>query len=602
MARPLMRWICCCLVLLGLDGCSPKPPPVAGLQVRSIGVLERFSRFEAVTGGKRVELFAARNEYEGFQFVITAGDGGAANVQAKVSALRNAAGDVIDGLQVFRERYVKVSTPSPSSPYAPQSWPDILLPADNPAKDVATAYRAFPQNLTAGENLPVWVDVYVPQDTKPGVYSGVVTVTADGEAAQELPVTLKVWNFTLPERSPLRTVFGTNGYRVADVYGFERTGESVADNRLVRAYNDFLLDHHLSPESFWDAAPEADEAGRPDFDRQFAGLGTVTDNMRHYMQDKHASAYTYVFADSYPFADPLGKDRQKAQQFIREYAAWCGQHAGHGRCYTDPSFVDEPDTREAYQYARRWGDFFDEVGEKIRFQVSEPPLNEKPELGSLTGKVDVWIPKFYDLWRDVDYLGKNTVGQRLAAGEEVWAYTALVLDFPEYKKLNPKADVLKGSYPPVWQLDFPAINYRIPAWLLHRYGVTGLGYWDTLSWFDGADVWNDAASFVSTDPPGIRFNGDGLLVYPAHKEQFGFDGPVASLRLKWIRESVEDYMYIDLLLQAGEKAFVDQQLGRIARNFGDWDNDPVLLMQVRQALGEKLEALAQTHQQQGRSQ
>ncbi|MGB3918430.1 MAG: hypothetical protein WBL07_13440 [Thiothrix litoralis] len=594
MARALTRWCCYGCLLLSLGGCSPDKA-VTGLQVKAIGALDRFAPFEPVVGTDAVTLFAACNEYEGFQFVITGGTQGATNVQASVSPLRSAAGEVIDTVQVFRERYVKVSTPSPHSPYPPQYWPDILLPAANPAKKIAAAYRAFPQNLTAGENLPVWVDVQVPTGTKPGVYTGKVQVSADGQTSLELPITLTVWNFTLPERSPLRTVFGTNGYRVAEIYGFERTGKAAEDNRLIRAYNDFMLDHYLTPESLWDASPEADAEGKPDFQRNFAGLGTVTENMRHYMQDKHASTYTYVFADSYPFADPLGKDRQRAQQFMRDYAEWCAAQAGAERCYTDPSFVDEPDTREAYQYARRWGEFFDQIrlpkGEKIRYQVSEPPLNENPDLGRLLGAVDVWIPKFYDLWQDVDHLGKNVVGQRLAAGEEVWAYTALVLDFDEYRKRNPRADVLKGNYPPVWQLDFPAINYRIPTWLFHRYGVTGLGYWDTLAWAKGTDVWNDAASFISDNPPGIRFNGDGLLVYPAKQAQAGFDGPLASLRLKWIRESVEDYMYIDLLLQAGETAFVQQQLGRIARHFGDWDNNPEQLMKIRQIFGEHLEKL-----------
>lgn len=593
MASPLTRWFCYCLCLLGLGGCSPDKPP-ASLQVKAIGLLDRFAPFEAVVGSDVITLFAARNEYEGFQFVITA-PRGAANVQASVSPLRNTAGEVIENVQVFRERYVKVSTPSPHSPYPPQSWPDMLLPAANDSAKIASAYRAFPQNLTAGENLPVWVDVHVPVNTKPGIYTGSVRVTADAQQTVELPITLTVWNFTLPERSPLRTVFGTNGYRVAEIYGFERTGESAADNRLIRTYNDFMLDHYLTPESLWDASPEADATGKPDFQRKFAGLGTVTENMRHYMQDKHATTYTYVFADSYPFADPLGKDRKRAQEFMREYAGWCAAHAGAERCYTDPSFVDEPDTREAYQYARHWGEFFDEIrlpkGEKIRFQVSEPPLNENPALGSLLGAVDVWIPKFYDLWRDVDDLGKNVVGQRLAAGEEVWAYTSLVLDFEDYRKRNPRADVLKGNYPPVWQLDFPAINYRLPTWLFHRYGVTGLGYWDTLAWAKGTDIWHDAASFISDNPPGIVFNGDGLLVYPAKKAEAGFDAPLASLRLKWIRESVEDYMYIDLLLQAGETEFVDQQIKKIARNFGDWDNNPALLMQVRKALGERLASL-----------
>ncbi|MBJ6609877.1 MAG: DUF4091 domain-containing protein [Candidatus Thiothrix moscowensis] len=591
MAGTLIRYLLFAWFLLTLAGCGVPETP---WQVRAIGVLDRVAPFETVTGADRVTIAAARNEYEGFQFVISAGSGGLANVEVTVSPLKNQQGATLADIQVFRERYVQVSTPSPHSPYAPQAWPDILLPASNNQQKLASAWRAFPQNLTAQENLPVWVDVYIPADAAPGQYSGSIQVSADGQDTLTLPVTLTVWDFTLPERSPLRTVFGTNGYRLAEVYGLDRSGAVEADNLLIRRWNDFLLDHHLAPESFEDATPHADASGKPDFGRKVAGLGTVTDNMRHYMQDKHASAYTYVFADSYPFADPLGKERVQAQAFMRDYADWCAGFAGAERCYTDPSFVDEPDSAAAYQHARRWGEFFDEAqgkGEKIRFQVSEPPLNEDPALGNLHGAVDVWIPKFHDLWRDVDYLGRNVAAERLATGDEIWAYTALVLDFDHYRHLNPRADALQGNYPPVWQLDFPAINYRIPTWLFHRYGVTGLGYWDTVAWFDKADIWHDAASFISTDPPGLVFNGDGLLAYPGKQAQTGFDGPLASLRLKWIRESVEDYMYIDLLLQAGEAAFVHQQLERIARNFGDWDNNPALLMQVRQALGERLAAV-----------
>ncbi|MFN3786064.1 MAG: hypothetical protein ACK4RS_04415, partial [Thiothrix sp.] len=290
------RWYWLLLWCVGLAACGPSLPEQVW-QVKAIGALERFARFAPLSGDDEVVLAAARNEYEGFQFVIRAGSHGISNVQVTISALRDARGNVLDTLQVFRQRYVKVTTPSPFSPYAPQEWPDILLPAANPANaTLSPAYRAFPQNLLAGENLPVWVDVFVPATAAPGEYHGKVTVTADGVPALELPITLNVWNFTLPQRLPLRTVFGTNGYRVAEVYGFERTGTNAENNRLIRTYNDFLLDHRLSPESFWDASPEADVDGHPNFARQFAGLGTVTQNMQYYMQVKHASAYTYVFA------------------------------------------------------------------------------------------------------------------------------------------------------------------------------------------------------------------------------------------------------------------------------------------------------------------
>ena len=598
---PLVSFVRHLLVLLVLllGGVACSKPAVPDLRVQAIGAMDRFAPFEAVTGQDRVTIFAARNEYEGFQFVITAGERSLRNVQVAVSQLKHSTGVTLPQPNVFRERYVRVSTPSPYSPYAPQLWPDILLPAlDNTT--VADAYRAFPQNLSAKENLPVWVDTFVPMDALPGQYTGVVTVTAEGLPAQTLPIQLTVWDFALPKRSPLRTVFGTNGYRVAEIYGFDRHANESKNNQIIRAYNDFLLDHYLSPESLWDAAPEANSKGLPDFSRQIAGLGTVSENIQHYVQDKQVTAYTYVFADTYPFRDPLGKERLTAQTFIREYAQWCAKYVGAERCYTNPSFVDEPNSAEAYAYAKRWGGFFDEAQkqttQKIRFQVSEPPLNESPALGDLTGAVDVWIPQFYDLWRDVDYLHKNVVGQRLAAGEEIWAYTSLVSNWDEYKKIKPTVDAKLGGYPPVWQMDFPAINYRIPTWFFHQYGVTGLGYWDTVAWSNGTDVWTDATSFISEHPSGIRFNGDGLLVYPGKQETVGFNAPIASLRLKWIRESIEDYMYWELLKQSGDEAFAQQQRQSFARHLGDWDNKPEQLMQVRQALGERLAKIYQRNQ------
>jgi hypothetical protein len=207
--------------------------------------------------------------------------------------------------------------------------------------------------------------------------------------------------------------------------------------------------------------------------------------------------------------------------------------------------------------------------------------------------VDVWVPKFYDLWLDVEHTHKNISRQRIEAGEELWAYTAMNLptSFKNYQKLNRQADMLKGSYPPIWQTDFPSINYRIPTWLFHHYGVTGLHYYTTLDWFAGADVWNDTASFRDKGYSDEIFNGAGLLIYPGYKEKIGFNGPVASLRLKWIRESVEDYMYIDLLEKAGEHTFVQQQLARFARNFGNWNNDPATMMAVREELGKRLQTL-----------
>ena len=49
---------------------------------------------------------------------------------------------------------------------------------------------------------------------------------------------------------------------------------------------------------------------------------------------------------------------------------------------------------------------------------------------------------------------------------------------------------------------------------------------------------------------GDHYPGEAMLVYPG--EDAGVQGPLPSLRLKWIREGVEDYEYIELMKKAGK--------------------------------------------------
>lgn len=53
--------------------------------------------------------------------------------------------------------------------------------------------------LTCGAVAPLWFTIRVPTDAKPGVYEGVVSMSADGLAAVQTPLRLTVCDWTLPE-------------------------------------------------------------------------------------------------------------------------------------------------------------------------------------------------------------------------------------------------------------------------------------------------------------------------------------------------------------------------------------------------------------------
>ena len=80
-----------------------------------------------------------------------------------------------------------------------------VLPEDlEPKATKAKAYWKSPyigleNNPVAGVNLPVWITVTVPADTKPGDYKGVVTLSTKGLKPTQVPVSLHVNGWRMPD-------------------------------------------------------------------------------------------------------------------------------------------------------------------------------------------------------------------------------------------------------------------------------------------------------------------------------------------------------------------------------------------------------------------
>jgi hypothetical protein len=83
-----------------------------------------------------------------------------------------------------------------------------------------------------------------------------------------------------------------------------------------------------------------------------------------------------------------------------------------------------------------------------------------------------------------------------------------------------------------------------------------------------------------------NYNGEGSLFYPG--TQAGFDGPVASIRLKMIREGMEDYEYLKILAAAGDKDYANQLAFSLAHSWTDWDDKPTSLAIAREKLAERI--------------
>jgi hypothetical protein len=81
-----------------------------------------------------------------------------------------------------------------------------------------------------------------------------------------------------------------------------------------------------------------------------------------------------------------------------------------------------------------------------------------------------------------------------------------------------------------------------------------------------------------------------MLVYPGQSAEMSEAAP--STRLKWIRDGVEDYEYVELLKQAGYGDWAMKIARRVGGDWSHWTSDPKMIDAARQQLGQKLDALS----------
>jgi hypothetical protein len=132
-------------------------------------------------------------------------------------------------------------------------------------------------------------------------------------------------------------------------------------------------------------------------------------------------------------------------------------------------------------------------------------------------------------------------------------------------------------------IDDSAVSNRVMPWLAWKYRISGELYFSVNEAFGDADVGKDVYRFGG--------NGDGTLFYPGRAGEIGgiHDVPIESMRLKLIREGLEDYEYFVLLDRLGPKGVVDASVGRIVESAYRFSHDSHVLMAVRSRIADQIE-------------
>ena len=544
-------------------------PTYADWNVWTLTGTERVLRSNPPGDSHEVKLAAARNEWESFQILMRS-DQQVKGIRVEPGELRGTGGAVLDtnNTRLFRQHQLYIDAGTYRNPtFKPDWFPDPLIPFRHPMpgeKLESARFRAIPFDLPANETHGFWVDLYVPGNATPGEYRGTYRVTSESDQSMEIPVSLTVWDFNLPRVSTLVTAFGSPAQRMRDYYRQRaKAGIQPEPNdwtAIEIQCAQLLTEHHINAtppsEYLWPVAQQ---------DGSFRIPAEQLRLLREFVDRYHVNALEI------PHPSSVVKDPERERDKLR---AWLAAFDQAAKELNRPYIIfytylkDEPNTEEDYRYVQKWGHAIREAKSIVKVLVVEQtwtePGNDGADSawGDLYGAVDIWCPLF-SLHR------QDSAAQRQALGETIWTYTALC----------------QGEPTPWWHIDYPLLNYRVPAWIAWRYRMRGLLYWGGMSyWREAEDPWSQADTYHKE----LVFNGEGTLVYPARPA--GYDGIVSSLRLKALRDSIEDYEYLAILERLDKAAEAEKIVLPVAQSWFGWEKDPAAYKEARVKLADMIVA------------
>lgn len=524
--------------------------------------------------GRAVTLVAARNEVVAFNLVLEAGERAAERVSvaldelagpngARIRSRRTNAEGVYDwrgrNIELFHVRYLPVRGISRfgfggyderhlpdrmqrphdadgtgrggwgDRPDADKNYPDIAVPLE----------RVGEFGVARGQNQSVWVDVYVPKRTRPGVYRGHVVIHEAGQVTRTVPVRLDVRPITLPDTPAAKTMLFLGYGDINERYlgerwpGADRAEEvhRIRDLHFMMAHRHkiSLIDADETPEGWREDAPSPRWRPRLDgslFTRRngYAGPGEGVGNGIYsigtygswWWKDEgeagmraHTDAWEQWFRRNSPDTERFLYLADETRDFpeLERWAQWMDRNPGPGRALPSMATVQAP---EAVDHAP-----------SVDVVVSYFSVNDP----------DTWVPAVRDIRARGRFYAYN--GARPATG--------------------------------TFFLEDDGVALRQLAWAQHKMDIPRWYYWESTYYnnFQGGEgqtnVFRDASTFggkSQQDPVYGRTgwnhsNGEAVLFYPGTdrifpEDSLGLAGPIASTRLKMWRRGIQDIDYLKL--------------------------------------------------------
>ncbi len=360
------------------------------------------------------------------------------------------------------------------------------------------------------ETMAIFADFKTTADTPAGDYVYELGVTdSKGNVLNKVKITVHVWDFAMPEEHKFQTAVG---------------------NHWVVEQYEMLRDHNLSG--------------------YHLPHGILDERSDKYMSDPRITSFK-IPIPKHPDGSYDVEELTKIYNKLKTNEDW------FRKAYFYP--IDEPSTPEDIDkfeiYCKQLRDLFPDIRITVPYYKDLQITPELDQIDFMDQYVDLHCPKLA-LWND-DYIYSEeqkekypSFAERMKAlqekGETVWAY---VCNYPIAPYLNVK-------------VDDEGIESRVLFWQFYQRSIEGFLYWHTADYShlgNGGNPWDSVDTFQN----GIY--GDGILIYTGTGAGLPYNVPVGCIRLKLIRDGIDD---IELLYMAEElfgREWVDERANKVSK-------------------------------------
>ncbi len=520
-------------------------------------------------------------------------------------------------------------------------FPDILIPSIDPYWGQTT--NAWPFTVASGNNQSTWVDILIPRAAPAGYYLGSVTVKSGSTTLATIPVILAVWQWPsagyMPSTPTLKSVASVGGWSqdglcdqmytpgaTTDTYpcvsypGASST--SVVGNALVSGDASLLMKDHRYPDGSVINNNYPQAGSFASFVLSDGPLLNGTCNLHNYFSGTSSGTTCPLLAGSKNTTEHL-----EANGFVYTQPIWTNWQTnftsnGWGTTGHLPLYLylcDEPNPPGG---GTAWSTCISNATTYRAFSNPGIPLLVTSDIVAMNtaggqNSVDILVQPdvlLEPLGGPLESLSLFTTwlaGSTDGITRQWWGYGACTEGNMTCSNGVPGPGTYHTqiTYPNRNVDGKPAAN-RAMSWMEFFHGQTGdLYYAADVSTVPGSYIQSQSTpSGVPYDPwSGIYYSGgwgDGTLVY-AGSVGSGNAGAVnymgssvtiplvlPSVRLKHIRDGVQDYEYLNVLKNNGQSSLVSTQIASWITNSYTFETSGAGLQAARTTLGTAIHQLS----------